>query len=378
MGHAYTPGLKVTDKLLVKKHRILPLKGDVIVKVGDRVRPDDVVARTLLPGNVVPLNVANKIGIPPEDIDGVMLKKVGDSIRAGEIVAHAKPLFGLKFLGGAKCEATIDGTIESISHITGQVLQRGEPSPVEVKAYLQGEVIEVIPREGVVVACMAAFVQGIFGICGETSGTVKVVTPNNTTVLSDNLIDTSLAGKIVVGGSIVTAAALKKAISVGVRGIVVGGFDDKDLRDFLGYDIGVAITGSEDIGTTLVVTEGFGEINMAQKTFELLKRFEGKMACINGATQIRAGVIRPEVVIPLADLSVIARSNGEPEIEGLKIGSPVRVIRHPYFGHLGKVSDLPSPLQVLESESRARVLEVEFDDGKKAIIPRANVEMIEG
>ncbi len=377
MGHAYTPGLKVTDRVLVKKSRILPLKGDVIVKVGDKMKPDDVVARTLLPGNVVPLNVANKIGIPPEDIDHVMLKKVGDPIKAGELVAQSKPLFGLKFLGGTKVEATVDGTIESISHVTGQVLQRGEPTPVEVKAYIQGQVLEVIPREGCVVACKAAFVQGIFGIGGETSGAVKVVTPDNKTVLSDAMINSSLKGKIVVGGSLVTAPALKKAIAEGVKGIVVGGFDDKDLRDFLGYDIGVAITGSEDIGCTLVVTEGFGQINMALKTFELFKRHEGELACINGATQIRAGVIRPEVVIPQSGESV-QTDIAEAPIEGLKIGSLIRVIRHPHFGKLGKVSDLPSPLAKLESESKARILEVEFEDGRRTIVPRANVEMIEG
>ena len=50
MAHAYTPGLKVTDHLHVQKRRILPLKGNVVVKVGDRVNPDDVVARTELPG----------------------------------------------------------------------------------------------------------------------------------------------------------------------------------------------------------------------------------------------------------------------------------------------------------------------------------------
>jgi hypothetical protein len=44
---------------------------------------------------------------------------------------------------------------------------------------------------------------------------------------------------------------------------------------------------------------------------------------------------------------------------------------------LGKVSGLPPELQKLESESLARVLEVEFHDGTKAIIPRANVEMLE-
>ncbi len=371
MGHAYTPGLKVTEQLLVKKRRILPLKGDVLVKVGDKVKPNDVVARTVLPGNVVPINVANKLGIPPEDIDLVMLKKPGDTMEKGEMIALSKTLFIFK----NPCHATIDGTIESISKITGQVLQRGEPTPVEVKAYLDGEVIEVIPNEGVVVQCNASFVQGIFGIGGETSAPIQMAVEDNSTVLNEDLIKDEYAGKIVVGGSRVTANALKKAIKIGVDGIVVGGFDDKDLRDFLGYDIGVAITGSEDTCTTLVVTEGFGQINMAERTFQLLKHHEGEMACMNGATQIRAGVIRPEVVIP-------GEANGEVveegEIVGLTVGSPIRVIRHPYFGQLGAVTDLPAPLHVLESESKARVLEVEFADGKRAIVPRANVEMIEG
>ena len=41
MAHAYTPGLKVTENLLVRKRRILPLKGEVIVKVGDKLNPNE-------------------------------------------------------------------------------------------------------------------------------------------------------------------------------------------------------------------------------------------------------------------------------------------------------------------------------------------------
>ncbi|MDH3892162.1 MAG: hypothetical protein OEV49_13875 [candidate division Zixibacteria bacterium] len=374
MAHAYTPGLKVTEKHLVKKQRILPLKGEVTVKVGDQVVPDDVVARTHLPGNVVPLNIANKLGIPPEDIELVMRKKVGDPINEGEEIALKKSF--IRYFNSS-ATATIGGSLESVSKVTGQVLQRGHPIPVEVKAYLRGEVTEVFPNEGVEVSCYGSFMQGIFGIGGETYGEIKIATPDNSTVLSDDLIREDMADKVVIGGSLVTADALKKAIKMGIRGIVVGGFDDKDLRDFLGYDIGVAITGSEDIGITLVVSEGFGQISMAQKTFDLLRSHEGQMACMNGATQIRAGVIRPEVVIPTETPSSKSAATQDSEIQGLGIDSPVRVIRHPYFGRLGKVTDLPSPLQVLESESKARILEVEFEDGQRAIIPRANVEMIE-
>jgi len=376
MGHAYTPGLKVTDKILIAKRRILPLKGDVIVKKGDRVKPDDVIARTHLPGPVEPMNVANILGVPPEDIHECMVKQKGDNIEEGEIIAKTKGFLGLKIFS-SECKSKIKGTVESISNITGQVLLRGEPIPVEVKAYIDGEVVEVIENEGVAVSTWCSFVQGIFGIGGETHGEIKIVVDSNTKVLTDKEIDESCSGKVIVGGSMVTADAMKKAIKVKAAGIIVGGFDDKDLRDFLGYDIGVAITGSEELGITLVVTEGFGQIDMAQKTYDLLKRHEGQLACINGATQIRAGVIRPEAIIPFeGDLNAKDETADFRE-KGLDIGSPIRVIRHPYFGYLGNVTNLPPQLVELESGSKARILEVEFSDGEKAVVPRANVEMLE-
>lgn len=374
MGHAYTPGLKVTEKILITKKRILPLKGDVIVKKGDKVQPDDIVAHTHLPGVVEPINVANILGIPPEDIGDTMLKKEGDHVEEGETIALSKSFFGLF---KSKCPAKISGTIESVSHVTGQVLLRGAPLPVTVKAYLRGEIVEIFEKEGIALSTWGSFVQGIFGIGGETHGIIKVVVPDNTAVLTEQEINEECRGKVIIGGSLVTADAIKKAASVGAAGIAVGGFDDKDLREFLGYDIGVAITGSEDIGITLIVTEGFGQINMAGKTFNLLKANEGKMACINGATQIRAGVIRPELIIP-GDGDVHKKIDAADYRElGLDINTPVRVIRHPYFGKLGKVVNLPPELAVLDSGSRARILEVEFDDGHRAIIPRANVEMLE-
>jgi hypothetical protein len=88
-------------------------------------------------------------------------------------------------------------------------------------------------------------------------------------------------------------------------------------------------------------------------------------------------VIRPEVVIPHQGDVHMKEKVEAAETIGLTEGYPVRVIRQPHFGRLGKVSGLPPELQKLESESKARVLEVEFGDGTKAIIPRANVEMLE-
>ncbi len=371
MGHVYTPGLKATAKTLVKKRRQLPLKGDVKVKVGDIVRPDTVVAGTHLPGNVEAVNVANKLGCDADEVRMYLKIKEGVQFKKNDVYAENKGFFGWF---KTQLRAPFDGSIESVSPITGQVILRAKPIPVELMAYISGKVTEIMPEEGCEVESVATFIQGIFGIGGEKFGEIVALAPDEKTHVTEDQITPAHRGKIVIAGSIITSRVFKKANELGVHGLVAGGIDDSDLKNILGEDIGVAITGSEDVNTTIVITEGFGEIPMARRTFELLTQNAGKEASINGATQIRAGVIRPEIVI--AQQGQATTSTADEPI-GLGIGSKLRVIRVPYFGMIGTVTGLPSELTVLESESKARVLEVEFEDGRKAIVPRANVEMIE-
>lgn len=373
MAHAYTPGLKVSERTVLKKSRILPLQGEVLVSVDDAVTPETVVAKTMLPGDVTPVNVANALGVEPGEVSACMKKKEGEACKKEDLLAESKSFFGL-FKGTVL--APHDGTIESISKVTGQVIVRKEPMPVQVKAYVHGRVVGVIENEGVEVETVCSFVQGIFGVGGEIHGEIAFACADPSEVLDEKKVNTELKDKIVVGGSLVTAEAIKKLIAVGARGLVTGGIDDIDLRKFLGYDIGVAITGTEDFGITVVVTEGFGAIRMNFKTFNLLKSHEGKEASINGATQIRAGVIRPEVIIPHGDTSSLPGVKKGFD-KGLDTGIPVRIIRQPYFGILGTVTALPSELQVLESGSKARIVEVQIEGGEKVIIPRANIEILE-
>ena len=178
-----------------------------------------------------------------------------------------------------------------------------------------------------------------------------------------------------------TAAAVKAAQAAGVAAIIAGGIDDADLREILGYDLGVAITGTEKIGLTIVITEGFGDIAMAERTFALLSGFDdgkgGREASVNGATQIRAGVMRPEIVVARRAGDPEPSQGARPEEGALEIGTQVRLIRDPYFGLLGAVSALPSEPAVLGSGSKARVLEVKLGDGRSVTVPRANIELIE-
>ena len=373
MAHAYTPGLKVLQRTTVDKERRLPLKGEVLVEAGKTVAPDDIVARTHLPGNVQMVNIANLLNIDAQDIAEVMLVKIGSKIKEGELLAETKGLFGF-FKSSAA--SPVDSVLESISDVTGQVVLREAPIPVEIDAYMNGKVASVLEEEGVVVTANAVFIQGIFGIGGENRGELRVLVDNRDDELTPEMITVDVKGAVIVGGSFISLEAYKKAISVGAAAVVAGGFNYHDLEDVLGYTLGVAITGSEDLGTSLILTEGYGRIPMGNRSFELLQQHNGKFTSVNGSTQIRAGVIRPEIVIPLTADDSMGSESDKDTASGISASSLVRVIRAPYFGDIGTVVSLPSELQQMESETMVRVAEVEIG-GESLVIPRANLEMVE-
>ena len=372
MAHAYTPGLKVARETTLRKDRRLPLSGDILVKMGQLVKAETIVARTQLPGQVRSVNAASILGIQPDELDQYMLKKEGESVEKDEVIASTKGIFGLF---KSQCRVPVDGSIESISKITGQIIIREPQSPVEINAYVDGRVVDIIKNEGVVVETHGTFIQGIFGVGGEVIGQLVMACESPEEILTPDKLNEQMTDKVAIGGSLITADSISRAQKLGIRGIVAGGIDDADLRQVLGYELGVAITGSEELGLTLIVTEGFGRMEMAAKTFELLQSRAGIKASINGATQIRAGVIRPEVIIPTDEVSEAGVS--DEELQGQLIaGAKVRIIREPHFGELAEVIELPSELQELETEARVRVLKVRIErTGDSVVLPRANVEI---
>ncbi len=377
MSGAYTPGLTVSARTTIIKTRRLPLKGTVLSTTGTWVSPADKVARAELPGIMQPIKVASKLGIEPSEVPALLTVKVGDKVTRGDIVAVTKGMWGLF---KSECKSNTTGTVELISNITGNVGVREAPTPIEVDAYIPGKIIEVLDGEGVVIEAHGALIQGIFGIGGERRGEIMMITSGPDQPITADMITSAHAGKIIVGGSNLSGDALRKAHELGVTGIVVGGIVDKDLVDYLGYDIGVAITGHEDIPLTLVLTEGFGTIAMAGRTFNLLKSLVGKTASICGATQIRAGVIRPEVIV--ADDTENAGGTAADEVVpsfSLEPGTNIRIIREPYFGLLATVTALPHHLVTVGSGAEVRVLEAKLNStGEIVTVPRANVEIVAG
>jgi len=378
MANVFTPGLQVIAGTIIKKERALPIPGRVLVKPGDRVKAEQIIAETEIPNDIQTMNVVNLLSIMPREIFSFMLKKEGDPVEENEPIAQNNPFLGIK-LFQTIVRAPFKGTVERISNITGQVMIRKPPRRITITAYVDGVVKEVTENLGATIETACSVIQGIFGIGGESYGELCLVSRDPAASLEEKDILPEHAGKILVGGSHLSHKTYKKAMELGVKGIIVGGYHARDLKPVLGYELGVAITGDEDIPTTLVVTEGFGKMAMAGRTFNLLKKHNGRRVSISGRTQIRAGVMRPEIIIPFTEEETRGASRHVPKAEtGIIPGDEVRIIREPYFGKLGTLVELPPELTIIETEARVRIMKIKLSDtGEVVTIPRANVEVIE-
>ena len=79
---------------------------------------------------------------------------------------------------------------------------------------------------------------------------------------------------------------------------------------------------------------------------------------INGATQVRAGATRPEIIIPRKDS---ADNSSELEQKFLEVGASIRIIRVPNFGAFGEITELPSKPEKIPTGAKVRVLRAKLE-----------------
>ena len=369
MSNALTPALAVTSRTTLRRRRELPIAGAVLVKVGEVVSGSQVIARAQLEGELRLVRAAEALGIPAQDLPAALAIKVGSDVVEGAVLAEMRGLWGLF---RSVVASPISGTVEFISNVTGHIGVRAPSKPLDLNAYMAGKVIGVESDRSVVIESESTFVQGIFGVGGERLGIVRMLPIAGVTQVLEEHIPDKIEGAILVGGNSPTIAALRKASQGGAVGFVTGSIDDQALREYVGYDIGVALTGDEPVSMTVIITEGFGALPMSDRVVTTLKRVDGCTACINGATQVRAGAQRPEIIAPMAQDA----QAGDMAPHTLCVGARIRLIRVPFFGATGTISELPHALERIETGAHVRVLKAALDDGRQVTVPRANVELV--
>jgi hypothetical protein len=364
---------------MARIERRLPHPGEVVVRVGQRVEPDEVVARAFVPGTPQIVNLARALMVAPARVERAMRREVGNKVAQGEVLASTGPL------GGRTCLSPLDGVIAAVDGETGYVTIVPDPATVELQATVRGVVMEVMPYEGLRIETPAAQIYGAFGVGQERAGVLRLLVTDPSEPILPEMLDARSAYAIIIGGSGISAAALQRAVKEQVRGVIVGGIDEAELRAFLGWDslaqwrTGVrtwrvpASDPPQDL--TLVVTEGFGIRPMSAPLFELLASHDRQEALIEGVTQLRAPLRRPRVVIPLS-----ARTAGiqlEPPSPALRPGAAVRLLDHDHMGEVGRVRAVSAaPRRLASSRARVAAVEVMLEDKTTLMLPRPAVEAL--
>ncbi len=373
MATAYTPGLEVSAATVVRKLRELPLPGTVLVKVGDKVEPSTPVLSAELPGELDIVRVADRMGFDPIDVIPGMKVQVGATVQQGDLLCEIKTFFGWFT---SQLTSPVSGVVEFFTEANAHLAIRGPSSQLKVDAYIPGTVVEVEAGKTVTIETEGAFIQGIFGVGGESRGEILALEVSEDALVTQAQLEQyagKLRGRILVGGSRYTSSTLAWLAKEEVAAVVVGSIDSATLRAFVGYDIGVSITGDEQVPFTLIITEGFGELAISKRITELAKALSGRRASVNGATQVRAGAMRPELIVA-ADAPTANRVEEQPRT--LSVGAKVRIIRVPYFGEFAEVTELPNEPEAVPSGAVVRVLRAKFANGDEVTVPRATVELV--
>jgi len=345
---------QVTPLTNVRHKRMLPVPGEVLVRVGDRVEPTQVVARANLPGDFRILPVARLLGVPISQVKRHLRVNLGDEVQQGQIIARRRGLTA------RSVKSPIDGMVTASAG--GRILIEAQPTTFTLRAYIYGTVNNVLERYGVVIETIGAVIQGVWGAGGESSGVLKCMVESPDELLRGKTIDPPCHGTILVGGAGLDKAAIERAQEIQVRGIVVGGLEPE------------LISLVERLPFPVVVTEGIGTVPMSTPVFHLLATNDGRDASISGRVQSRWDVVRPEIIFPLpAETPSQAQTQpGTP----LTVGTRVRMVRAPYMGIVGTVVALPTHTRRIETGVRIRGAEVDVGQRAPIFVPLANLEIL--
>ncbi len=228
------------------------------------------------------VDVAGQLGIKPKHIKAYLKFKQGDFVGAEQTLASdiSKSIF---------VKAPSSGILKHIDVKKGTVTVQYDIKPVRMYSHVRGTVSRVIPEQSVTVQGTGSRLQGVIGFGSKNNGPLCEISD----LKNDSMADGSIAFSV----KPINEAFLRRASESGVSGIIAPSILASDWVSFHGKELGIAITGDENIPFTMILTAGFGDHMMDTKSAGFLRNSEGRTASLSGRTQIRAGVTRPLVIV---------------------------------------------------------------------------------
>ncbi len=337
----------------VVRERLLPISGTVLVRLNQKVNPNDVIAEANWAREHVLLDVARILGVNPGTADRLIKCKIDDHLAASTEIATGKGLFP------RSVSAPREGRVVVVGG--GQVLMEVGETKMELRAGISGTVIEIIPNRGAVIQTAGALVQGIWGNGRIDSGLLVNLAEKPDGVLTAARLDVSMRGFVILAGMVKDAESLKAAADLPVRGLILSSL----------YPSLIPL--AREMRYPIVVTDGFGPMSMNSAAYKLLSTNVKRDVTVNAEAYDRYGGTRPEVIISLPASTIPPPLR---EVETFAAGLQVRMRRPPAMGMIGSIVTVKPGLTTLLSGLRAPAAEVKLENGETVVAPLVNLEVV--
>jgi len=351
----YSTVTRAVSSTVVRRERMLPTRGKILVDIDDRVDAVDIIGRYETPGKLLILDARAALNLKRRDLSTYLLKRPGEIVRAGDVLA-SQPRLGKMFPRALR--APTGGRIVAVSD--SQVVLESETAEAEVRAQISGRVVSVMPERGAVIETTATLIQCIWGTGTMSHGVLRAAVNSPDEILTPDKVDVSCLGAIVIGGAGTTCEALIQASKMQARGLILGALSS------------ALIDQAAALPFPVLVTEGLGEFPMGQTIFGLLKDHVGSEATADPGDMNPWRPRFPEIIIPSS-----APAAGESPLDNsLKSGDTVRVVRGERGGFTGTVTRLPEHPVAYDIGLTLPSIEIQSDSGERMIVPTSNVEIL--
>lgn len=336
----------------IRRRRLLPLPGNVLVRVGQRVNATDIIAQAQITAGHTLLDIRRGLRMAKaSEAEHCIVRQPGDKLEKGDVIAEVKGLFS------RIVRAPIEGEIVMV--MNGQVLLRTSSATHDLLAGMNGVVVEIIPDMGGVIEVDGALIQGAWGNGRIVGGPFNIVASTPDEEWTSQKFDVSLRGKVVMSGRCESEDALRAGRDLSLGGLI--------LASMSSHLIPLAI----EMPYPILLIEGFGNIPMNPAAYKLLTTSDKRDISINAGCQPDKGE-RPEAIIPLP-----ASGNSALDADNFKTGQTVRVQGAPFTGKIGTIVQLKQGLYTFSNGLKAAAADVQLEGETKVAVPLSNLEVIE-
>ncbi len=337
----------------IRRPRLLPMPGRVLVHPGQKVNASDIVAEGRSLGQHILIDIRRALGISRADeADRLIERREGEKLQPGDVIAQTRGLLA------RVVRSPVEGEVAAVYH--GRILLEVAGEVARLPAGFAGSVSEVIPERGVVLETHGALIQGVWGNDRFDQGMLLLVARSPEEELTSTRLDVSMRGAVVMAGPCADPDALRMAEEMPLRGLILSSLSPELLPQ------------ASRLKLPVVVVEGFGKIPYDSVAYKVLSTSEKRDACVKASARNAYSGDFPEVILPLPAEGTEARSVTE-----FRNGQTVRVMGLPQPARIGVISQVRPGMTRLVSGLNAPAADVRLENNDLVTVPLANLDVLE-